>query len=263
MQIPYSKNRYPFSLGCTSCVLPDTALANVKYLAPLVDDIELMFFETPNETNYPSRHELTLIDKILRKEGTSCTIHLPTDTVYEFLNGDLQTYFDSLLSVLETTKHLPSKAYVLHLAEDHFSPSKEELSQWTANCVELLRQLTQIIPIERIAVENLYYPWQWNSTIVQQTECSYALDLGHLWNEGAEWESAMNTMLPHCRVIQLHGSDKRDHSAITSKETSHLQKVVEITKEQHYSQIITCEVFGISSTVNTLNEVHRVWEKLY
>lgn len=263
MQLPYSKNRYPFSLGCTSCVLPDTALANVRHLAPLVDDIELMFFETPNETNYPSQSELAEIGKVLQKEGTSCTIHLPTDTVQEFLNGDMQTYVNSLVSVIETTRHLPLKAYVLHIGEDNFSPSTDEKKQWISQSIKLIEHLGTMVPIEKIAIENLYYPWEWHREITQKTGCSYALDLGHLWNEGSQWESAMNTMLPRCKVIQIHGTDKRDHSSLSSKNTSQLQRVAEIVKQQHYSQVITCEVFGIKSTVNTLNEVHTIWEKSF
>jgi len=38
--------RTPFRVGATSYVLPDHILPNVEYLAPMVDDVELVLFET-------------------------------------------------------------------------------------------------------------------------------------------------------------------------------------------------------------------------
>ncbi|MCU0508776.1 MAG: sugar phosphate isomerase/epimerase, partial [Anaerolineae bacterium] len=35
-----------FRVGTTSYIVPDNILPNVEYLAPLVDDVELVLFET-------------------------------------------------------------------------------------------------------------------------------------------------------------------------------------------------------------------------
>jgi hypothetical protein len=42
-------------IGTTSYILADDILPNVRYLAPLVDDIELVLFESEGMSNLPSK----------------------------------------------------------------------------------------------------------------------------------------------------------------------------------------------------------------
>lgn len=37
---------WPWRLGTTSCILPGDLLANARFLAPRVDDVELVLFES-------------------------------------------------------------------------------------------------------------------------------------------------------------------------------------------------------------------------
>ncbi|MBD3421644.1 MAG: hypothetical protein GF398_16125 [Chitinivibrionales bacterium] len=43
-----------FFLGNTSFIIPDDILPNVRMQALLVDDIELVLFESPDQSNIPT-----------------------------------------------------------------------------------------------------------------------------------------------------------------------------------------------------------------
>ena len=51
------KNRLPFRLGTTSYIIPDDILPNVTMLAPSIDDIELILFESDEISNYPGQSD--------------------------------------------------------------------------------------------------------------------------------------------------------------------------------------------------------------
>ena len=52
------KCRYPFRLSVPSFLYPDTWAANARMLAPHVDEIELLFFESKPKVCLPSREEI-------------------------------------------------------------------------------------------------------------------------------------------------------------------------------------------------------------
>lgn len=47
------KGIFPFRLGTTSYILPDGLVTNVEFLGPLVDDVELVLFESEEVSNLP------------------------------------------------------------------------------------------------------------------------------------------------------------------------------------------------------------------
>ena len=50
------KGMFPFKIGTTSFIYPDNYVQNVNMLAPYLDEIELIFFESiPN--SLPTNHE--------------------------------------------------------------------------------------------------------------------------------------------------------------------------------------------------------------
>ena len=50
------KGIFPFRLGTTSYLLPDDLLTNAEFLGPLVDDAELVLFESEGVLNLPDAH---------------------------------------------------------------------------------------------------------------------------------------------------------------------------------------------------------------
>ena len=64
--------------GTTSYVLPADLLPNVRLLAPLVDDIELILFEG-EESNLPRRGDVAEMGNLAARLGCGFTVHLPLD----------------------------------------------------------------------------------------------------------------------------------------------------------------------------------------
>jgi hypothetical protein len=71
--------RYPFLLGTTSYIIPDDVVPNVRMLAPLVDDIELLLFESSGPYALPSVSTIQELIDIAAQESVGYTVHLPTD----------------------------------------------------------------------------------------------------------------------------------------------------------------------------------------
>jgi sugar phosphate isomerase/epimerase len=71
------KNRFPFRLGTTSYIIPADLITNVRFLAPYVDDIELVLFEADDESNLPDEKTINTLNEIARSNDLSYTVHLP------------------------------------------------------------------------------------------------------------------------------------------------------------------------------------------
>lgn len=255
--------RTPFSIGCTSCVYPDTAYENVRKIAAAVDDIELMFFENPREDNFPGDDELRAIGTHLQKERTSCTIHLPTEHIEKLLSGDVAAYAEPALQVIEKCSLLSPYAYVLHVADDGVLFTEAERHEWLKNSTTLIRTLQEAVSSpSAICIENLYYPFAYNRELVHLTGCSYALDLGHLWAAGVtDWEAIVRDNCAQISVMHLHGYNTRDHESLTFVNQKRLVTLYKILLEIHYAGIVTCEVFGEKATLSSLQIVKELWAK--
>jgi hypothetical protein len=47
------KGTFPFRLGTSSYIIPDEILPNIQYLKDLVDDVEIVLFESDEYSNIP------------------------------------------------------------------------------------------------------------------------------------------------------------------------------------------------------------------
>jgi len=66
-------------LGTISYIIPDHILPNARVLCPVIDDIELVLFESPDFSNIPSKDDIRELALLAKDHGTGYTIHLPTD----------------------------------------------------------------------------------------------------------------------------------------------------------------------------------------
>lgn len=264
MSLDSIKNIFPFSVGCTSCVYPNTALYNVEAIAPFVDDIELMFFEEPKRDNFPSKGDFLQIKSLLDRYQTGCTVHLPVVHCHDLMKNFSEVNTGPLIEVIEKSSLINPRTYVLHLAEDGFSPNEENLRIWEEKAISLVELLCSKTKIpNKIAIENLYYPWAFHKPIIKKTGCSYALDVGHLWNEcSVNWLGAVKEMLPQASQLHLHGVGKRDHDVLSNNCESQLTQLLHLLLEENFTGVVTCEVFGYEKTNTSLNYLRSLWGKL-
>ena len=77
-----------FRIGTTSYIIPADILPNVEYLAPLVDDVQLVLFETDEHgSNLPDATLRQRLADLAAQYGITYTVHLPLDLRLGDTNG--------------------------------------------------------------------------------------------------------------------------------------------------------------------------------
>jgi len=182
----YKRIKYPFKLGTTSYILHDDILPNVKYLAPLVDDIEIVLFESPDFSNIPSSELVEQYRDYAINNDCGYTVHLPIDRKINSEDSiERKLFFDTVVSIIERTAILEPRAWVLHCEGISGDASTEQIVTWQQRSLDTLKQLSDVgVDLSKIVVENLLYPAEWNFEIVKKGKCKYCLDVGHLWLRG-------------------------------------------------------------------------------
>ena len=70
----------PFRLGTTSYVVPDDLLANARFLAPLVQEMQLVLFDLPDgQSNLPSPATVAALSGLGAEADFTYTVHLLDD----------------------------------------------------------------------------------------------------------------------------------------------------------------------------------------
>src|SRR6056297_2589821 len=118
-QLPFSlKGRFPFRLGTTSFILPADIVPNVEALAPFVDDVELLLFESPPHAPLPTPDMRKRLASLARKHDLSYTVHLPLDIAPGSTDaGERLHAIDTLKKCIDRMLPLEPAAFVLHLPD--------------------------------------------------------------------------------------------------------------------------------------------------
>ncbi len=212
------KGRLPFRVGTTSYILPDDLVPNVAYLADQVDDVELVLFESDELSNLPEASVIETLASLADEHDLTYTVHLPLDA--ELGNSDESVRLRSVekcRKVIRLTQTLQPFGYLLHLQGRR--PGREpadDLESWKASLDEsILQLLDDGLPPDALCVETLAYPYEHVWNLVQRRGLAACLDIGHIVMGGYDLAAYLETYLPRCRVVHLHGiREGRDHRDI-------------------------------------------------
>ena len=260
------KNRFPFSLGCTSYIIPADIVPNVRELAPVVDDIELVLFESPDISNIPSYNDISILHELSRQNRTSYTVHLPIDSKAGSSDkGERDKYYDAACRIIERCRPLLPASWIMHLEGISAEASQEDKISWTQWCSESLNMVLKEIPdSSKMAIENLGYPWYWHSRITTQYCTSLCCDVGHLWLYFEnKWRDYLISMLPKTSVIHLHGvNGTKDHLSLAKGNRGHIWEFLEILLKEKYNGIVTLEIFNENDLRESAEVITQLWEEL-
>jgi sugar phosphate isomerase/epimerase len=215
------RGQFDFHLSATSFLIPADWETNVRAVGPLVDAVELLFFDSRPAGSLPTRAVITGLARLARETGVAFNIHLPTDLAP--LDADpaaaaqAREVLDHLIAL---TMILEPTAYTLHLPFAEPDRRPETIRRWQHRAGEFLRRLLQAHPDSRLdqtlTVENLDYPaeWVWDPAVDAGVGCCF--DIGHEWVRGGEPASLYTRYADHVRIIHLHGvNDRQDHLPLT------------------------------------------------
>jgi len=259
------KKHFPFKVGCTSYVIPDNIIPNVRFMADKVDDIELVLFESKEISNIPDPATVKIVHELARKHDLTFSIHFPIDRKAGATDSDERaTLLERMLMIIDVTKPLPVSRYILHLEGLGANNDPVEFTRWHTAVSHFCKTLIHrsAIPPEKIAVENLSYNPMHHKDIVTDCKLSNCIDIGHLWLQDIDWESYIKEMLPLAPIIHLHGVDTtlRDHVSLAEHQNVwQLQKLRQLL--DGYNGVVTLEVFSESATNESLTLLKELWQQ--
>mgnify|MGYP006291802973 CR=1 FL=1 len=248
-QINALKNAFPFRLGTTSYILPADIVPNVKFLGPLVDDVELVLFESADISNLPDADAIAKLDELKQTHGISYTVHLPLDIELGSPDeAERQRSVEKCLQVVDITEPLDPFAHIVHFhGEQRCTRPAEDLERWKNRLDRSVGQLLSGgLEADQICVETLDYPFEHVAEIVSRHGLSVCIDIGHLLLYGYSVQEHVRDHLDRCRVVHIHGIHReRDHQHIGLMDPDILRSVLErLTSADAMNRVLTIEVFG-------------------
>ncbi|MFO7972712.1 MAG: cobamide remodeling phosphodiesterase CbiR, partial [Desulfobacterales bacterium] len=175
------KGLYPFKIGTTSFIYPAGYSQNVTLLAPYVDEIELLLFESAPDS-LPSPQEIKKLLSLSKEFDLTYNVHLPTDISLGDPEPSIRrTAVETLKKVTHLTASLSPSTHTLHLSYDEKGQETDRIKKWQDRLYQSVGQFIATgVPPEMISIETLTYPMEWVEHILNHFNLSVCIDLGHL-----------------------------------------------------------------------------------
>jgi sugar phosphate isomerase/epimerase len=254
------KNRFPFALACPSFVYPAGYVDNVRHLAPFVDEIELLFFESRFADSRPSRTLVRELAELGSAGGITYNVHLPTDIDLGHEEAGIRLHAVNVLKeVIERCAPLNPTTFTLHLVHD---PADPGIERWQDQCVtSLAAVLAGGIPSRRISVENIGHDFAPATPVIEQLDMSVCMDMGHLMAHGQDVAAFYERWRERITIAHLHGVDgARDHLPL-----DRLSKVLMVTVLallQRFAHTVCLEVYSPEALNASLRHLANEWNGL-
>ncbi|MBC2711259.1 MAG: TIM barrel protein [Desulfosarcina sp.] len=253
------KNAFPFSLACPSFVYPAGYVDNVRHLAPFVDEIELLFFESRFPDSLPSHALVRELVRLARSGSITYNVHLPTDIYLGHRDaGVRRVAVDVLAQMIDRCAPLSPTTFTLHLIRD---PSEPDVQRWQTNSAKSLEAvLAAGLPGQRISLETLDYNFELAAPVIAQLDLSVCMDMGHLMVRGVDITAFYDKWKERITIAHLHGVDGTcDHLALDRLPAAHMNTVMEIVRR--FSGVVSLEVFSLPALNASMAHLSRQWRR--
>lgn len=253
------KGRYPWRLGAPSYVIPEAVLPNVELLAPVVDDVQLLFFESSNTSQLEHEVPVAALAELAAAHDLTYTVHLPTDIFLGHADAATrQAGIDEIERLVAQLAPLRPLAFDLHLNR------QPELADeaWLEYLAESLTLLRSRLGSEaaKIAVENIDYPFTQVQSLVAAHGFSLCLDLGHVLYYQHEWPAAVANA-PKAAHLHLHGvRDGRDHRPLGLDQATHLVEVGQALSRGNFRGVLTLEIYKYEYLHRSCDLLAELWQ---
>jgi sugar phosphate isomerase/epimerase len=257
------KGMFPFKLATTSYIYPDHILPNVTTLAPLLDEVELVLFESEGLNNLPDEREIKALMDFSLHGKVGFNVHLPIDVFLGDENEEVRTKGVSMIRrVTERTLCLNPSVYILHFDLRNSEGQEEtDIQTWRRRIIRSAQGIVKSgMEPGRISIETLGYPFEWIEDIVKEFGFSICLDIGHILIYGQNLRLYFDKYLPHTPIIHLHGfQNGTDHLGIDKLNG----KIVDLIlfHLQNYEGILSLEVFSFNDLKSSLEILEEKWGK--
>lgn len=257
VHLPFLKGEFPFRLSTTSYIIPESILANLLLLGPHLDEVELVFFETLGETNFPSLLDIRDIKLATEDLNITCNVHLPGDLFFADPNPSLRARFrETTLRFYERTLPLNPTLYILHLDSRRANGILEpDLFAWADRMEESLYLMVKDgLDPGLVAVENLEYTLERLLPFVEKTGLKLCLDIGHLIFYGHDLQAQFDRHFQNSAMVHLHGvHEDMDHQGIQWVSQGDWEMICRFLKD--YTGGLSIEIFSLDDLTASLDRL--------
>lgn len=260
----FLKSEFGFRLGTSSYIIPDDILPNVRWLAPRIDDVELVLFESDAFSNLPSPDVVKELADIARDQALSYTVHFPLDVALG--HPDRQSRRKSLeccQRLADRMEPLSPFAYVVHFTGDRRSQEPaDDMRRWLDGHREALHVLAERLGARRLCVETLEYPFELVLPVVEELDLAVCLDIGHLMLMGRDVSAHFERLRERVRIIHAHGIiEGQDHKSLADCNSDVLAWLVKkLPGLPQAPVVLTMEIFSESDfhdSMRVMSGLHR------
>ena len=234
-------------VGGTSWVIEGSLADNLRYLSSDVSDMEIVLFDTQEQSNMPSHDEVRELYDICCERDMTCTVHFPVDICPSPDAGERVSCEDVCLRTIELFAPLEPFAWISHLVgEQRGKIPSDDMKKWCdASRKSAARIAAAVDDKRKVCVETLDYDLAQVLDIVDTLGLSVCLDIGHIIKFGYPVREQIKRYMPRTRVVHVHGvkPDGTDHVDL-----SYFDKDLFAEMIKHMShgdeKVLTMEVFG-------------------
>jgi sugar phosphate isomerase/epimerase len=255
------KGMFPFKIGTTSFIYPDSYVQNVQMLAPYLDEIELILFESAPDSR-PSNDEINTLLSLGNEYDITYNIHLPLDIFLGAPDPSIRHFaVETIKQIIDLTAPLSPSTFTLHLAYDETDMESEPMKRWRNRTYTSIHKLISSgINGKKISIETLNYPIEWVEEILIDFNLSVCLDLGHLILHGFDMDAVFKKYQQKTSIIHLHGANhRRDHRALDLLAKPNLETILDMLKR--FKGVVSIEVFAYDHLNASLTYLESVWMK--
>lgn len=252
------RGTFPFRLATTSYIYPDHILPNARLLAPYLDEMELILFESKN---LPTRKEISGLSTLHEKQAFSYNVHLPLDiSLGHPLENKRKEGIMTVQKTVTLTRSLNPSTYTLHYVCD--DGGEKNFSLWQKHIAQSTEAILKTgIEPESLSIETLNYPLAWVEDIINDFGLSICLDLGHIILNGEDPRCYLSKYLERVSAIHMHGVyEGRDHLGLEVLDEAVLADWLRFLKE--YTGTLSIEVFSFDYLQTSLTALEKAWAKI-
>ena len=253
------KGHFPWRLGAPSYVIPEAILPNVELLAPVVDDVQLLFFESSGASALEHSVPVHALADLSATHDLTYTVHLPTDVFLGHADAATrQAGIAEIERLVALLAPLRPVAFDLHLNQQpELAPA-----EWQEHLAESLALLRSRLgsEAEKIVIENIDYPFAQVQSLVAAHGFSLCLDLGHVLYYQHEWPAAL-LLASHAGHLHLHGvRNGRDHRPLELDQATHLVEVGQALSRGNFRGVLTLEVYKYEYLRRSCEVLAELWQ---
>ena len=232
-------------------------MPNVKMLAPFLDEIELILFESAPES-LPSTGDVKALLSLATEFDLNYNIHLPLDIYLGAPERSIRHFaVETIIRIVDLTATLSPSTYTLHLPYAGPVLENEQVKRWRGRLNQSIKNLISAgIDGQMISIETLDYPLDWVEDILTRFNLSVCIDVGHLILYGFDPKAVFNRHKNRTSVFHIHGVDKQqDHLPLDRLSKADAKTVMDMLKL--FKGVVSLEVFSFEHLIASLDFLEK------